>query len=196
MTRSLRCVLFVAIVSASCVTPGRAATYTAASCNLADVQTAIRAEQATPADGDVIVIPASTCTWTGSSPISAKFNTSVTIQGAGAVYATEGGASTTGTDRTVIFDTITHSGSTPESLRVTTVSGKSFRLTGIAILQTAASSPANHAIVEIEGTSTSVRVDHCHFYMQMGSYQMRFDGPLGVLDHNYFEGTDGWGVFR
>ena len=82
-------------------------TYPAAGCSQAQIQAAITAEQAAAADGDIISIPAGNCTWTGSQQINATFNNSVTIQGAGAVSATTGGASTTGADQTVILNNLT-----------------------------------------------------------------------------------------
>ncbi len=150
------------------------------------------AEVATPADGDVIVIPAGTCTWTGSVHARGSFTTSVTIRGAGAVYANAGGGSTSGSDQTVIIDNIGHSGGSGNVLELITIAGKSLRLTGIALLQNGSSSVSNEMIF-ISGPSTSVRVDHCHTYMQMGSYQLKFQDAYGVIDHNFFDGTGGWG---
>src|ERR1700733_9550369 len=66
--------LFCALAPAA-----RAATYTAASCNLSDVQTAFNSEAASPANGDVIAIPSGTCTW--NSTITVAFTVTVTIQG-------------------------------------------------------------------------------------------------------------------
>src|SRR5271169_3790626 len=97
-------------------------TYSAATCNLSDVSAAIASEQAKPLDGDIISIPSGTCTWTGSTNLSATFNKSVTIQGAGAISTTSGGASTTGTDQTIIIDNLTGRPSTTISFN--TVAGK------------------------------------------------------------------------
>src|SRR6266853_2189011 len=60
------------------------ATKTAASCSRADVGTAVNSAS----DGDTIVIPAGTCTWTSNLTITAKV---LVLQGAGM-------------DRTVIVD--------------------------------------------------------------------------------------------
>jgi len=151
------------------------ATYTAASCNQADVQTAIANELASAADGDIISIPSGSCSWSGST-MTASFTHSVTIQGAGAISATAGGVSTTGSDLTSITNNI------GQMMQFATTSGKSFRFTGIAILATA---NAANGMVEISGTSVAVRVDHCHFYVN--SVGLRLDGSvLGVADHNYF----------
>ena len=137
-----------------------AATYTAASCNQAAVQAAITLEQATPADGDIIAIPVGTCTWTGTNGISQTFNNSVIIEGAGAISATSGGSSTTGSDLTAITD---HISSTPD-LALSTVAGKSLEFTGVALLQDSGRTRgANNGMAQILGSSTSVRVDHCHY---------------------------------
>src|SRR6266566_7593357 len=73
-------------------------TYTAAGCSQAQIQAAVNAELVAPVDGDIVAIPAGSCTWTGNTTLVSTFTRSVTIQGAGAISATTGGASTTGTD--------------------------------------------------------------------------------------------------
>jgi hypothetical protein len=166
-------------------------TYPAATCGLTDVQTAINNEIAAAVDGDIISIPSGTCTWTGTTEVAGTFVKSVTIQGAGAISATTGGASTTGSDNTVIIDHITHSGGPPEALHIITTAGKTFRLTAISIQEDGSSTAANNAVVEIGGASTSVRVDHSHFHMFLSTSDLRFDGTYGVVDHNYFSGVGG-----
>lgn len=162
-------------------------TYTAASCTQAAVQAAINSELASPADGDIIVIPAGSCTWTGSSGISVTFKTSVTIQGAGAVYSLAGGASTAGTDVTTIIDNTSGNG----LFTITTTAGKSFRFTGIALLQNGSSSVNGQGMIGFNGPSTAVRVDHCHFYSSTSGNKVVQLNPtssiLGVADHNYFD---------
>lgn len=161
------------------------ATYTAASCTQAAVQAAINSEKATPADGDIISIPSGTCTWNSGTPLSATFTYSVTIQGAGAVSATTGGASTTGSDVTVIMDNMGGNG----VFVITTTAGKSFRFTGVSINQNSSSGANSNGTVDIGGYSTSVRVDHCHFYSYAsGNKPVQVtDAVLGVADHNYFD---------
>lgn len=177
---SLRWLVFVGIAASLSCKLGQATTYTAASCNESDVMTAIAAEQASPADGDVISIPAGTCTWTGTTGITRTFANSVTIQGAGAISSTAGGASTTGTDQTAITDGIT---SNAADLSITTTSGKSFRLTGIAIAQNGTS--GSRASVGVYGKSASVRIDHNHFTVVSAGLYIG-DTVLGVADHDYF----------
>ena len=125
---TIRRLVFAAIVFTFFGTELSATTYPAASCNESDVQAAYTTEQLTPADGDIITIPAGSCTW--SSGLSISPSNSLTIQGAGAKSATDGGASTTGSDLTIITHTVGW-------FRVTTAAGKSFRFTGVnAVEQT------------------------------------------------------------
>lgn len=160
-------------------------TYTAASCNQAAVQTAINNEQVRPVDGDIISIPAGTCTWTGTSGISVTFTKSVTIQGAGAQYATSGGSATAGSDSTIIIDNLTGSGG---DLNITTTAGKSFRYTGIFLHQNS-SSTVEYGMLQIGGASTAVRVDHSHFYSYVsGNKDVVINGDVtGVADHNFYD---------
>ena len=163
-------------------------TYTAASCNLSDVQAAINQELANSVDGDVISIPAGTCTWTGTTAVKASFTHSVTIQGAGAVSATDGGAGTTGSDRTIILDNFSNNGHSILGLSAT--AGKTVRITGIAFLTNASTAATNNGVIGFGGQST-VRVDHCHFYVYLVSILGFHGGMTGVVDHNYFNSPAG-----
>lgn len=159
-------------------------TYTAKTCNLSDVSAAITSEQARAVDGDIITIPSGSCSWT--SEVTASFTKSVTIQGAGAISATTGGASTAGSDLTVI----TNNGGTSSIMAFTTTPGKSFRVTGLALIGT--SNAASGGILDIGGSSSTVRVDHCHIYTTAGAVGLRLDGSvLGVADHDYFQSPAG-----
>src|SRR5258705_2676536 len=126
-------------------------TYKAASCSQTDVQTAINNELAHAADGDIITILAGTCTWTGSTSVGGNFTKSVTIQGAGAISATAGGASTTGTDQTVI---INHMSNNKSVMALSQVAGSSLRITGIAFIEDSGSlSSASFGSLFIGGKS-------------------------------------------
>ena len=166
-------------------------TYTAKTCNLSDVSAAIASEQAAPVDGDIISIPAGTCTWTGSSPLSPPvFTHSVTIQGQGAISATgTNGSARTGSDVTVILDHLNRSGGNPSTtIYLKTVTGKSLRFTGVAFTTDDSSTATANGMLEITGTSTSVRVDRNHFVIVNGGVGLRIDGSvLGVADHNVFD---------
>lgn len=179
-------------LSAIFVTSGRAqTTYPAASCNESDVAAAISRGQASPADGDVISIPAGTCTWTGTTGIIQTFTNSVTIQGAGAVSSAAGGSGTTGTDQTIIIDNITYSGGPLSMMAFTVNSPKSFRFTGISIQENGSSTVPDLGFVELSGTSSAVRLDHNHFvFTKSGMVGFVIGGSLtGVADHDYAVAT-------
>jgi hypothetical protein len=189
MTRTMRWLVLAVIAAAFSSRAGQAATYFAASCNESAVQAAITAEQASPADGDIISIPAGTCTWTGSSGINVTFSNSVTIQGAGALYSISGGSGTAGSDATVITDNLSGG---PGDFVITINSPKSFRFTGIALLQNSSSTVNSNGNLSINGTSTAVRVDHCHFYLYNGQINVQVNGSVqGVADHDYFDNLSG-----
>jgi len=193
MTSTKRLALFYLIIGTVLATGLRAqGTYTAASCNESDVSAAIAAEQAKAADGDIISIPAGTCTWSGGSGIAVNFHNSVTIQGAGAQYATAGGAGTAGSDSTVIIDNLTYNGNPSAGFLITTVSGKSFRLTGIYIEENSSSTVSPNGFLSMQGNSTAVRIDHCHFYQYVGSTVVYIGGSIqGVADHDLWSSLSG-----
>lgn len=164
------------------------ATYTAVSCSQTDVQTAFTNEHATPVDGDIISIPACSPTiWSSGTTLTATFTTNVTIQGAGAVSATAGGASTTGSDLTTLTN---HMGGHP-MMQLTTTAGKSLRVTGIFFQEDASTGSEGTGNLVIGGHSASVRLDHLHVHIHIGgSKGIGFiDEVLGVGDHLYIETT-------
>ncbi|HKW34950.1 MAG TPA: hypothetical protein VJN92_18210 [Candidatus Acidoferrum sp.] len=158
-------------------------TYTAASCSQTAVAAAIAAELAQAVDGDVISIPSGSCTWNSGASLTATFTKSVTIQGAGAISATSGGASTTGSDLTTIINNM---GGNPVMEFITT-SGKSFRFTGIAILENGSSGSEGTGNLVIDGSSTQARIDHCHFTIFVGGSKGLAvqNSVVGVADHLY-----------
>ncbi len=177
-------------IALSCLPAHAQATYTAASCNPNDIQTAINSEQAHPADGDIIAIPAGACTWTGAgNVISFTTNNTVTIQGAGAMAPTgSGGTTPTGTDQTAITDQLSN---TSELFSLTeNAPGKLLRFTGIAILQNGSSNVAQFGLISVGGPNNSIRVDHCHFYLTVSGGSSVYVGQgntTGVADHNYLQ---------
>src|SRR5262249_37156580 len=65
---------------------------------------------------------------------------------------------------------------------LTTVSGKSLRITGLSFVTTGSS----NGMIDIAGRSTAVRIDHCH--ITYTDTAMRIGGSvLGVADHNVFQ---------
>ncbi len=180
--------LSLAIVTAWLVA-GRVAaqTISAASCNTSDVQTALNSVTQSSA---TVNIPAGTCSWTSGISYSVPSGTtSLVIQGAGAEYANTGGASTAGTDETII--SVNVSGGNPAFV-IGTASGQYLEVTGIAFSEASGYTP-DHGEVEISGNSASVRVDHCHFQATGGAELegIELDGSvLGVADHNFFDSSD------
>lgn len=168
-------------------------TFTAASCGRADVQAAINQHLANPADGDVISIPAGNCTWTAT--IAATLTRSVTILGAGAISATNGGSSTTGSDVTTILDHHPSVGHSLLDLRVS--SGKQVRITGIRFSMDGSSTTTQNGVIAISGGRNSLRIDHCHFVINADSSMTIavYGGVTGVIDHNYFDSQVGNGPF-
>ena len=176
------------IASLSPCVPGWATTFTAATCNESDVQTAVTNAVNAAHDGDIVSIPAGTCTWTGSVGVSGNFTSTVTVQGQGAVSSTSGGSSTTGSDVTTIIDNLTGN---PGDLVLTDGSTKTIRITGIALLQNGSSNPlALTGLITL--ASGTVRVDHCHFNTNGGATALRLNGlTIGVADHDYFQSPSG-----
>jgi hypothetical protein len=164
----------------------RAQTINAASCNSSDVQTALNKVSQSSA---TVIIPAGTCTWTSGIAFTVPSGTtSLTVQGAGAQFAATGGSSTVGTDSTVITDNVTHNPSNQATLGFVTTSGQSVRITGMAILQNSSSVPGYVGVVHFAGSSTAIRIDHCHFYGTVGTAFVWLSGTItGVADHDFFE---------
>ena len=177
MTRILIRATLGFLLSAFLCSQALGTTYTASSCSASAVQGAIN--QATH-DGDIVAIPAGNCTWT--TTVSVTFSNSVTIQGAGA--QTPSG----GSDLTIIQDNINRSSQDNPLLQVTTTSGKTFRLTGVAFYySTSNSSVTYNGSIRIGGSSQAVRVDNCHFN-NLNEIAMDIDGWIyGVVDHNLFD---------
>jgi hypothetical protein len=166
----------------------RAATYTAASCNLSDVQTAFNSEAAKPANGDIIVIPSGTCSWSGT--IVANPTVTLTVQGSTTISANCAApptynAACTATDNTVIEDGRSGGGSPLLTLSPNGSTGQEVRITGISF-NAENETDWNGILAAGGGTSgPQIRIDHCHFYnlatVAVIVYQ---PGGYGVIDHN------------
>jgi hypothetical protein len=157
----------------------------AVSCNEGDVSTAL---SSITADGTTVVVPAGNCTWTVS--LSYTQLHSFTLQGAGAISGT-GSQSTisgSGTDSTIIQDNINHSSGDSPLLNINTISGKSFRMTGIAFTYSSSNTTVTgNGSIRIYGQSSQVRIDHDHFN-QMNNVDLRLGGGIqGVVDHCQFD---------
>lgn len=163
-------------------TPLLAATYTAASCSEANVQSAYATEQASKADGDIIAIPTCTSTTWSSSWTISPTNSLSFLGGSTTTGTCAPGGSCSHTDNTNI--TLNGGG-----LNVTIASGKTFRWSGTSITM---SGSAQYGALTFEGPGT-LRVDHNYFNDDSGGDHTLEPTDLGpsVIDHNYFDSTAG-----
>ena len=136
----------------------------AASCSQEDVQAAIDLAN----DGDIVIVPAGTCTW--DSAVS--FYKSITVQGAGI-------------DSTIIID------STPgyptweqTPFWISGSTGKTFRITGFTFKDTRTSDP--NGIIKIIGHNNTFRIDHVKFDDILNRGIWIKGRSYGVIDHNIF----------
>ena len=168
------------------------ATYTAATCNQTDIQTAVTNENNASADGDIIAIPAGSCTWTvGNLAITTSHT--LTIQGAGAISSLSGGTGTTGTDQTRITDHRTSQSNELFQLTENTP-GKLIRFTGIALLQDGSSPVTQYGFIGVGSVPNATRIDHNHFYSTVSGdcdLYIGGNGTTGVADHDYFQAVSG-----
>jgi hypothetical protein len=146
----------------------------ALSCNQTDVQNALK--QA--ANGDIVTIPAGTCTWTTPLYWTAPANT--TVQGAGI-------------GSTIIIDDVNRSATDEGVLIIQIAAGNRatdvFQLTGITFRGSGNSYATTYnGSVRIGGTSQQqqLRLHHCYFdnltIVPLSTY-----GVYGVIDHSTFD---------
>src|SRR5688572_24307803 len=145
-----------------------AATKNAASCSRADVGTAVNSAS----DGDTIVIPAGTCTWTSNLTITGKI---LTLQGAGM-------------DKTVLVDNVSKGEypNIPHLLTYSTKPGGITRITGITFQGGTVEDPYNKGSVEIRGNSDQFRMDNVRFRPTTTSGVFITGNVRGVIDHSVF----------
>src|SRR5262249_26906647 len=138
-------------------------------------------------DGDTIVLPAGTFSWT--SPV--KITKGVTLQGQTTVTGAPGNQ--TANDLTVIRDDTPRSGNNAMIVDVSIAASQSFRITGITFAP--GSTPtysggeaAVHLGSRDRAPCTSVRLDHCHFAsLYFGKQIWVLGWVYGVADHNIIE---------
>jgi hypothetical protein len=140
-----------------------ATTINANSASQSDVAAAI----ASAANGDTVIVPAGTATWTQTLPVKKA----ITIQGAGIGV-------------TIIKDGVKNT----QLLYINLVAGKLTRLTGIEFQDggrvNTASAPGG--LIHVDGNNTdgsSFRMDHCKWHESLNGYAV-FDTVIGVVDHN------------
>jgi hypothetical protein len=163
-----------------------AATINAASCSQSAVQTAVNAAS----NGDTVVVPAGSCTWTSNLALGSK---AITLQGAGVgnTNITDG----YGADQASVITFTQHA----------TIST---RITGFSFLGMG----YDHRAIKCTGSYTSapMRIDHNSFYTATGdgtggTVEVDIFSCRGLVDHNTFtapgnaemlhhhgDGTAGW----
>ena len=164
-------------------------TYTAASCNRSDVNAVINGGVHTAVNGDTILIPAGTCTWT--SPVNVSVG--ITIQGSGTpnTGAASFGA---GTLNTIIADNV-GSKYTPLISQTGLTYGQTF-IVGLLDIEPASTGAQIGPPIEVNGTCTSsgcgmVRIHNIYFGKTtpisssngLGT-QIIVDNAFGVADHD------------
>ena len=141
--------------------PLRAATINAASASQTDVQAAVNSA----VDGDRVIVPLGTQTWTLPVTVADKF---ITLQGAGI-------------GQTVIVDETTND----SALRLLLKDGGLTRVTGFTFRGGAGAAKAT-GIISTTGQTAQLRIDNNRFETTR-SNAIRLNGfPRGVADHNQF----------
>jgi hypothetical protein len=156
----------------------RAATINAASVAFSDVSAAI--SQAV--DGDTVIIPAGTATWTSGLTVTKG----ITLQG----QTTTDSANGTASDQTIIVDNLFRGvGGGQGYFNCTTNTGQSLRITGITFSGVGGSTTSMfNGAVRFYGTSDQVRIDHCHFTALYHQPNIQVNQTIyGVADHNVFD---------
>src|SRR5437868_5468832 len=154
----------------------QAKTIDALSPSFFDVNKAI----ASAVDGDTVIIPAGTATWSSTLAITKA----ITLMGKTTVNSSDG----TTNDLTVITRNFTN---LLALITVNTSAGKKFRLSGFTFRDTSASNYfSQNGYVAINGNSHQARIDNCHFDFVTGPVQAQAvrigDNVYGVADHNVF----------
>jgi len=185
MMRISRTGLIVLLLGFFVVTGLRAqGTYTAASCNQSDVNAVINGPTHTAVNGDTIIVPAGSCTWTSGISITAG----ITIQGNGTPNSTASSFGA-GTTNTVIID---NAGSSTPLFAVTSITtGQMLRLSTLD-LEPYSSSASLISPISLAGTCTAggcpnVRIDNIRLGVTTAwtttGWLIRTDNVFGVIDH-------------
>ena len=145
-----------------------AATYNAANCGNSAIQSAINSA----ADGDTVLVPSGTCTWSGTVSIPASKG--IALVGAG------------------IDATVINGGNLILS---TAVDKRPSRITGFTFNFSVEGSEASFLTInpEMKAQSNNWRIDNCKFvYQRTGWYEAAIwikGWTFGLIDHCIFKGT-------
>jgi hypothetical protein len=167
MLKFFKCFLIVFLFNIFCNTETHSAIINAKSCSQSDVQAAIDQAQ----DGDSVLVPAGTCTWTtpaaNKDAITIK-QKRITLKGKGI-------------DQTTIIDgTGTSWGE--GLLAINGVDRKPFRITGFTF-----NGSNRGSRIYISGTCKNWRIDNCKFESDYFETAIEIDGySYGVIDHCTF----------
>src|SRR6516162_6425020 len=191
MTRIIKRVLSGLFLTAIFGATAQAATHTAATCNRSDVNAVINGPTHTAVDGDVINIPAGSCTWASGISVPAGIGISIIGAGTSDPHNPSGSGSTT-----TIIDNYTSGGNL---LYFHPSYGSSLsRISSMYLSpKSGLSSNSLGAPLAFQGTCTasgcpSIRVDHIVFPVspswggltQPSSTMVVTDNVFGVMDHN------------
>jgi len=161
-------------------------TYGAATCNYSDVNAVVNGPTHTALNGDIIQIPAGSCTW--SSILVAPAGVGITITGSGTPNSTP---STFGPSASCTATAITVSASHMIELRPD-ISAPLSRISCMKLLQGSSSigAPLSAAGACNSSTCPSVRIDNVTFDSSLQGHsgdsgsQVLSDNIFGVIDHN------------
>jgi len=151
-----------------------------------DVNTAI----GSAVDGDTVIIPAGTASWTSYLTITKA----ITLMG----QTTTDSVAGTANDKTIVQYNLTD---TRPLINVRSVAGKVYRISGITF-QSISNVASRNGFIVLGGYSQKVRVDHCHFALARSpapAQGIRVTGAVrGVADHNVIEQlhTQTFGVYN
>src|ERR1039457_664530 len=173
-----RFAVFSATMVLMSIAQAEARIITAVSVEFADVSAAV----ALAVDGDTVIVPAGTASWTSRLTIAK----SITLQGQTTVVGTDP-SNFTVTDGTVILDDVPR---TADARTSALIYGSFFsaswtpRMTGITFKVGSDTTPDTTTVVlYFEGACPNFRIDHCSFD-RLARYNMWLYGNVfGVMDH-------------
>ena len=142
-----------------------AAVFQAASCSDSDIQKAIDSAS----DGDTVLVPAGTCSWTSTVSITKG----ITVSGAGI-------------DETIIINNVPTAAATwgKSAVKMNVTGSTPWRFTGFTFTDTSTTNFDYLGVMNITGSVSGWRVDHIKFdNVNYRAGQVRTNGCEGLIDH-------------